>query len=373
MIRLTVCALLAAVSMFAGIKKVVEGTDFFLLLQDDGVVLGFGDCSFGRLANTQCQYEKRLIPIRLPGKAIDIATAQWTSFAVLEDGSVMSWGSDEDFILGRSFSGKRNARDGTATPGRVEGLPGVVRIVANSDAVSVLTAEGEVWSWGLAASRPKGLFVFQTPARVDGLPPIGSIEIASAGKFMFAIGRDGSLWAWGANEYGQLGDGTRVNSPVPRKVPIPKVVSVGGGRNNSVAVLADGTVRAWGRNDSSTMGNGQNVQDEGTVVPTPVAGITGAASVVAGFGHIIVLLKNGTMRTWGHDGWGQAGVGRSGGYQERPAAPKLTGVTAVFAPRNKCFATTSDGRLWFWGPGNYKLMGPLREQKNVPTDITALW
>ncbi|MBM3754192.1 MAG: hypothetical protein FJW38_09455 [Acidobacteria bacterium] len=53
---------------------------------------------------------------------------------------------------------------------------------------------------------------------VNGLPPIGSIAIASAGKFMLAVGRDGSLWTWSANEHGQLGDGTRVSSPVPKSV-----------------------------------------------------------------------------------------------------------------------------------------------------------
>lgn len=370
MIRSTICLLLATVSVFAGFKKVAESGEHFLFLRDDGVVLGFGDCRFGRLA-APCAFQGRPVPIALPGKARDVAAAQWTSFAVLDDGSVYSWGSDEEYVLGRSGGLKRGAREGSA-PGPVPGIPPAVQVVAATQSVAVLTEGGEVWAWGSIGGR-----VSQAPVRIEGLPLIASISMAPGdtpgGIFMFAVGRDGSLWTWGKNQYGQLGHGNRVDSPVPKKVPIPPVVSAGGGRNNAVAVLADGTVRVWGRNDSSTMGNGQNVQDEGTLVPTPVAGVTGAASVSAGYGHIIVLLKNGTMRTWGHDGWGQAGVGRSGGYQDRPAAPKLTGVTAVFAPRNKCFATTSDGRFWFWGPGYYKLPGPMREDKKVPTDITQLW
>jgi len=363
--------LLAAISLFAGFKKVAESGEHFLFLRDDGVVLGFGDCGFGRLALPACTFQGRPAPIPLPGKARDVAVAQLTSFAVLEDGSVYSWGSDDEFALGRNGGLKRGVREGSAL-GQVTGLPPAVQIVAATQSVAVLTAAGEVWAWGWMAGR-----LSQLPARVEGLPPTASISMApgdtAGGIFVFAIGRDGSLWTWGKNLYGQLGDGTREDSAVPKKVPLPPVVSAAGGRNNAVAVLADGTVRAWGRNDSSTMGNGQNVQDEGTLVQAPVAGITGAASVSAGYGHIIVLLKNGTIRTWGHDGWGQAGIGRSGGYQDRPAAPKLTGMTAVFAPRNKCFATTSDGRLWFWGVGYYKLPGPMREEKKVPTDITALW
>jgi len=64
--------------------------------------------------------------------------------------------------------------------------------------------------------------------------------------------------AIGGRDSGQFA-GAQISSPVPKKVPIPKVVPAGGGRNNAVSVLADGTVRVWGRNDSSTMGNGQNV------------------------------------------------------------------------------------------------------------------
>jgi alpha-tubulin suppressor-like RCC1 family protein len=93
----------------------------------------------------------------------------------------------------------------------------------------------------------------------------------------------------------------------------------------------------------------------------------------AGLGHIIVQMKNGTLRTWGHDGWGQAGIGTHGGYQMKPATPKLTGVKASFAAQNRCFAITQDGKLWFWGPSYTKLPGLLRQNQYAPVDVTAAW
>ena len=84
-------------------------------------------------------------------------------------------------------------------------------------------------------------------------------------------------------------------------------------------------------------------------------------------------MKNGTLRTWGHDGWGQAGIGTHGGYQMKPATLKLTGVKASFAAQNRCFAITQDGKLWFWGPSYTKLPGLLRQNQYAPVDVTAAW
>jgi alpha-tubulin suppressor-like RCC1 family protein len=371
--------LFLAVSADAGFKKAVAGGEqFFLLLRDDGAVLGFGDCFYGNLGVADCRTLTKPTTIPLPAPAVDIAAAKWTSYAVLADGSVVSWGSDEEGMLGRQQSGvKRPSREGSPAAGKVAGIEKAAQIVATGDTVAVVTENGELWMWGTLFNARGPSTRSDVPKRIGGLPPLASFSMNCrdyAGvNHMFAVGRDGSLWTWGYNSLGQLGDGTTQSSPAPRKVDIPPVVSAAAGGNNGVAVLADGTVRVWGGNDSSTMGNGQNVQFSENPTPVPLAGVTGAASVSAGYGHIIVLLKNGTMRTWGHDGWGQAGIGTAGGYQMRPGAPKLTGVTAVFASRNRCFALTTGGRLWFWGPGYYRLPGVMKVNQKIPVDITALW
>ena len=368
--------ILAAMAAQAGFKKAVAGgSQFFLLLQEDGVVLAFGESEQGNVGYVERGMLRRPKPIALPGAAVDIAAGGCSSYAVLADGSVYSWGCNGDGMLGRGLPKGVNS---THVPGPVAGLAKVQSIQATNDTVGVVTAAGELWMWGVLYNDRMGPTVrTAAPQRVEGLPPVASFSVNNRDypgvNHMFAVGRDGSLWAWGYGEHGRLGLGNTESTAAPKRVNLPPVVSAAVGGNNGVAVLADGTVRVWGNNDSSTMGNGRNEQGAVNPNPVPVAGMAGAASVTAGYGHIIVLMKNGTMRTWGHDGWGQAGVGTSGGYQDRPAAPKLTGVTAAFATRNRCFAITTGGRLWFWGPGHYKLPGVMGADRHVPVEITALW
>jgi hypothetical protein len=80
-----------------------------------------------------------------------------------------------------------------------------------------------------------------------------------------------------------------------------------------------------------------------------VKGVASAKGIVAGSGHVAVLLRDGTIRLWGHDGWGRIGVGTSGGYHELPMKPALANVTALYTGLNDTFAVRADGSLWRWG------------------------
>lgn len=355
------------------------GADHYLLLKADGTVWGFGDCEVGQLALPSCQYTATPVKIDLPGIALDVAAARRTSFALLEGGRVYSWGSDDSGELGRGGTVPRGRnRPANPSPGAVAGLEHVVQIAASGASAAVVTEGGEVYVWGWLADD-----LVPAPRQVKGLPPIASVSVGPgmvAGRIhTLAVGRDGSLWAWGHNQHGQLGIGTTDQAMTPVRVDLPPVASAAAGRNFSVAVLADGTVRAWGGNDSSTMGNGKNMPADYAepgarfLVPTVVAGVTGARSVVVGQGHVAVLLGDGTLRMWGHDGWGQTGVGTAGDYQMRPVKTRISGVTGVFMAGNRTFAVTEGGRLWFWGPGDRRLLGAMRQDKKVPTDISALW
>jgi alpha-tubulin suppressor-like RCC1 family protein len=363
----------------AGFKKVAEGSGHTLLLQDDGVVLGFGESVYGSLATPAGTFLRKPTPIPLPRPAIDIATAKWSGFALLDDGTVYSWGSDEDFVLGRPLPGaNRPAVKGSPIPAPIAGLPKVTRLTGSMHTVAAITESGDLWMWGIVVNNRRSAPIrADLPRRIEGLPPLAAFSMNERTypgvTHKLALGRDGSVWAWGYNSMGQLGDSTTEPSDVPKRINIPPVASLAAGGNNSVAVLTDGTVRVWGGNDSSTMGNGANVQGSVNSTPVPLAGITGAVAAAAGTGHVAVLLKNGTIRIWGHDGWGQTGVGTSGDYKMRPVAPRLTGITAIHLAPNRTYLITTGGRLWFCGPGNYRLPPPMKVDAHLPIDITALW
>jgi alpha-tubulin suppressor-like RCC1 family protein len=98
---------------------------------------------------------------------------------------------------------------------------------------------------------------------------------------------DNSLWAWGDNFYGQLGDGTKVDRSAPVKVAgVGAIADVAGGGRHTIAARSDGTVLAWGYNDHGQIGDGT---DKTRTLPVVLSGINGAKSVSVGLNHSMVL------------------------------------------------------------------------------------
>jgi len=308
---------LTAASPVAAQRYVKEaGADHFLLLKDDGTVWGFGGWA-GQLGPIveNCRYVRSPQQIALPGKAIDIAAGHASSYALLENGAVYSWGADLDAEVGK----KRPER---TAPAPVPGLANITQIYACGSRAAAVQTDGAAWIWGK-----------------------------------------------GSNSHSQLGDGTVQTRTEPVRVAaLAPAISVAAGMKYSVAVLTDGTVRAWGANSSATMGNGERVSEwPKFVAPTVVAGVAGAKSVAANHGTVVVVLKDGTLRAWGHDGFGQAGIGTNGGYQPKPGKTKLTDVANVFLHNATCFAVNKSGQLYVWGFGNSRLLGVMKNNLYVPT------
>lgn len=137
------------------------------------------------------------------------------------------------------------------------------------------------------------------------------------------------------------------------------------------------SVNCWGGSNgdiaSAQLGNGKgpmSPDDPGgrNLLPLLVAGVAGAKRLSIGNGHVAALLGDGTFRMWGHDGWGQIGVGTSGFYQEKPV--KVTGisnVSAVYLGGSHSFAVGAGGTLWIWGSDFINGQGILGKILHVPT------
>ncbi|MBF0487187.1 MAG: hypothetical protein HQK98_03415, partial [Nitrospirae bacterium] len=144
-----------------------------------------------------------------------------------------------------------------------------------------------------------------TPVQVSGLT--GVTAVAGGFEHTIALTGDGTVWAWGYNGYGQLGDGTNTNSNTPVQVSgLTGVTAVAGGAVHSVALRSDGTVWAWGLNQYGQLGNGTNTNSN---TPVQVSGLTGVTAVAAGFEHSVALKSDGTVWAWGYNGYGQLGNG----------------------------------------------------------------
>ena len=174
-----------------------------------------------------------------------------------------------------------------------------------------------------------------------------------------ALKSNGTVWAWGANSNGQLGNNSTTDSHVPVQVTgLTGVTAVAEGNGNTVALKSDGTVWAWGANSNGQLGNNSTTDSH---VPVQVTGLTGiVTAVAAGYSDTLALKSDGTVWAWGSNSHGQLGNNSTTDSHVPVQVTGLTGVTAVA----EGYATTtvalkSDGTVWAWG---YNSEGEAREQ-----------
>ena len=362
-----------------------------LLVKADGSVLTWGRSSSG------------LIPaptvVALPGKALKVAvgganTGGFSGYALLENGTVVSWGDNDEGQLGNGPSGADRPSGAyprpSATPVTVTGLADVIDIGAGTKYAVALRKDGTVWAWGTrddgalggGDAMPAGslnVVSATAPVRVPGLE--GITQIAVAGTHSLALTRDGHVMAWGTNRSGELGVGTRVTGWTPVMVTgLDGVVEVAAGNaaNHGVsgAVRRDGTVWMWGSGASAGMAVGQGAlspDDPGgrNLLPLQVKGIANAQHLAIGGGNVAALLADGTLRMWGHNGFGEMGTATpDASYATRPVKVNaLTNVVAVYLGNSRSCAVLKDGTFWIWGFGYNAAQGILAKNRKAPTRL----
>ena len=199
-----------------------------------------------------------------------------------------------------------------------------------------------------------------------------------------ALREDGTLWGYGENGAGQLGDGTDVDKFNPTRLSaLTNVVSLGSGPSHNLAVKGDGTVWAWGDNGYGKLGDGTTtprltpVQVKDPADPTGV--LTGVIRVAAASRHSMALKANGTVWTWGYNYSGQLGDGTTSGKNtpvqvKDPADPSgfLTGVSAIAAGDagyGHSVALKLNGTVWTWGTTDFAVLGRLTSP--TPTNVAG--
>lgn len=225
----------------------------------------------------------------------------------------------------------------------------MVQIVGGDNHTHGRKADGTVWSWDSNTYGQLGdgsnVSYAGNPVQVTSLSSVGDI---SAGQFhVLAAKNDGTVWSWGYNYYGQLGNGTKTGSNVPVQVTgLASVTKVSGGYRFSLALRNDGTVWAWGRNDLGQLGNG-TITDSTT--PVQVSGLTNVIAISAGGTHALALKNDGTVWAWGDNWAGEAGKGLTSYVTTPGQVPGLTNITQIAAGWFCSHALRPDGEVIAWG------------------------
>jgi alpha-tubulin suppressor-like RCC1 family protein len=174
-------------------------------------------------------------------------------------------------------------------------------------------------------------------------------QVAAGEDFGVALKADGTVWTWGRNDTGQLGDGTQSDAQVPKQIPnLSGITQVSAGIGHVLALASDGTVWAWGANGTGQVGVEFKI---GVVTsPTKVSGLSGITQVSAGNRFSLAVGPNGKVLGWGDNSLGELGTGEIFWAIDAPVeARNLTGVIQVAAGREHAVALRSDGTVWTWG------------------------
>ena len=318
--------------------QAVAGGDHVLAIGSDGIVYAWGDNQHGQLGNgsEDSQYHSKPQPVKgadgQPFKAVQVSAGAYASAAISPDGRVYTWGSENNAY--NRYSKPKLAPTLAKDPdGSGQGLH-AVQVSVNQGFVMALGTDGSVYTWGFndygqlgnGQSTGVGNATYAAdPARVpdpkDTSKAFKATQISAGGLYALAIGQDGTAWAWGYNGWGQLGDGTTTSRPTPKQVGNPT--------------------------DSSQ--------------PFQVAQIS------AGWVHSLAIDRSGTAWAWGYNYDGQLGINNNNTYQQTPtrvsppagqgSADTGLATARISAGLYNSMAIGQDGNAYSWGRNDYNQLG----------------
>lgn len=376
---------------------VAVGTNYNLALQEDGSVLAWGYNAYGQLGDGTTDNSVTPVSVNdaagnpLTGvSAVATSSDGYHSLALMQDGTVLSWGRNSNGQLGDGSS-INSAIPVAVIDGASNPVTGVIAVAAGENFSLALKQDGTVLAWGYgyfgqlgdgtAASSSSPVVVVDTTGA-----PITGVKAITAGRLhSLALREDGSVLAWGNNDFGQIGDGNttyRQSTATPvldgYRNPLLGVVAVTAAGGHSLALTYDKSLLAWGSNDSGQLGVGSRTNSSVPVTPQDSLGnaISAVAGMAAGSNYSMVWLSDGSAMAWGHNSDGRLGDGTTTIWIENPvvmldaSGAPIQGVKHLWAGDHSV-ALFDSGLLRSWGNNAYGQLGD-GTTSSSPTGVTVL-
>jgi len=252
----------AELTGLVGVQSAAGGRMHSLVLKEDGTVWAFGLNSSGQLGNGSLE-EYVAVPVQVSGLMDIRAVAAGSNFslALRKDGKVLAWGSNSKGQLGLPGIAAANE------PVEIPTLSSIVAISARRMNAMALDDTGKVWTWGeMEGVSPMGTELVPPSPLAGGAD---TAAIAAGQLHSLLLKKDGTVFAYGNNSEGQLGDGKTDNTlQLVQTSTLKDIVAIGGGNYHSIALDWQGKVYCWGANGSNQLGTGTPMEQ--SLVPIPV-------------------------------------------------------------------------------------------------------
>jgi len=339
------------------------GYNYTMAIKSDGSLWAWGSNEYGQLGDGTTINKSS--PVKIMDNVIKVSAGHAHTMAIKTDGSLWAWGDNEWGQLGtgafttydydqydeRIISSNNNK----TIPFKI--MDNVSQVYAKVDRTMAIKSDGSLWAWG---ENDKGQVGDGTT--INKSSPVKIIDnvksVVLSGSSSFAIKTDNSIWAWGFNGGGQLGDGTTINRINPVKITNNiKLVSIG--QNFIMVIKTDNSLWAWGINGgvrylNDPIHEGGNLGD-GTMVDrsSPVKIMDDVIFVSAGAWQTLAIKSDGSLWAWGkyceNNKYQTAWLGNGTNTGSLTPIKIMENVVFVFAGAWHNMAIKSDGSLWAWG------------------------
>lgn len=337
----------------APLLSIGGGGNHSLAVNQDGTVWAWGDSSYGQMGDGYRRQSN--IPIQSVNleSITKVVGGGNHSLALKSDGTVWVWGDNSYGQLGTptqmhvQFSPIQNSF-----------LSSVVDIASGEYHSLALKDDGTVWSWGNNFYGQLGDGTYETrlsPVKIQGLNNIVSIQAGSSSMHSLALDINGNVWAWGDNTYGQLGNSNVSDSNIPVKVlGLSNVKQLAAGASHNIALSTDGSVWSWGNNVHGQLGNGTTID---SFSPVKVSNLNVITDITAGAAHNVVLDNRGIAWSWGMNIRGELGDGNTYASAMIPVQVNFGKIISINSGNSHTLAIDEQGRLWTWGYNQYGQLG----------------
>lgn len=370
-----------------GWKAISAGGIHSVALKADGTLWSWGSNDNGQLGTGAADLVAHPAPVQV-GIASDwaaISTGELHTLALRRNGIVFSWGFNQGGQLGDGTVISKSAPTSITSPIQFNNVVALSTGGAHSLA---LLANGDIYAWGNNALGQfgNGTVTPSTSPALVGEDSINWTKSEPGNAFTVALRSNGSLWAWGDNAFGQLGDGSLTERLTPVEVAgaAKNWLTSASGLGHTVAVRANGTLWAWGDNGSGQLGDAaitDNATPQLIGTTQPVSAANNWSTVAAGDFHSLALKADGTLWAWGDNSAGQLGIGSADPNRTLPTQVVTTNPgsfdrnwVAIAAGGTHSLALQSDGTLWVWGDNGSGQLGDssIAVSINAPSQLVVL-